>query len=134
MWQVESELETYLVPFNQSFKQTFYDDGNRPRNVYFNTPSFAVDANSTFRVRNLICSCRHFNLEKPIWVSNTSVHILFALLHKFTLWLIELHGWPVRGHYWIMQLCTHLCYYHVVYFQLSGLSVFTDAALYQIPG
>ena len=56
-WQVEEELETYDDHVNSSFKHTWWEDEGRRRNVYFEAPSSAIDANTTFSVRNnnLLC-------------------------------------------------------------------------------
>ena len=50
--QLEEELETYDDHVNNSFKHTWWEDEGRKRNVYFEAPSSAIDANTTFSVRN----------------------------------------------------------------------------------
>ena len=49
--QLEEELETYDDHVNNSFKHTWWEDEGRKRNVYFEAPSSAIDANTTFSVR-----------------------------------------------------------------------------------
>ena len=52
--QVEDELETYDSRFNLSFKHKFYTHQHEQQNVFFNAPSFAVDANLTFQYAGLV--------------------------------------------------------------------------------